>query len=329
MTAEEFRRLELAARASLSTLNHSVRKKLLDTYKAAATEVADKVARAEYAVIMKGHSELTVQSLVSIELQLRDAADAIAASLGAEGEAAIRKAIESVGSVHDRYWAEVFNRVGKVSIERVVAAAVVSGVNERVVESVLNRVWQDGYKFSSRVWKAGQAVKDDLRAVLSSGLAQGRDILDIAQDIQVYATKGKAALMNRYGELLRGTREFARRIPKSIDYRAVRLVRTETYSALRDASIQQGIANPAALQLWDWVRQSLTDWGCSCPDYAANSPYTLESLPSTPHANCLCAVTSRMVSSSDFADRLQAWSNGVSDPALDQWYHDYYLPNAA
>ena len=322
MTSAEFRRLSIRARNTLSSLTRSTMERVLATFLAAADDVAGKVAVAQIA----GVGDLTVASLTSINKQLELAAEAVRDSLAVEGRTAIRLSVERVGTINDRFIGEAFNKAGIATIDRVVVARIASGVNQRVVTSVINRVWQDGYTFSNRVWRVGRRYRDDLRNVLSGGLAQGRDALQIARDMQVYVADGRERLMQRWDTLERGTREFARRIPKNVDYRAIRLVRTELYASLRDASVQHGQINPAATGLWDWIRQSSVDWGCECPGFAQGSPYTLDALPSTPHANCLCATAPRLERTRDFERRLDKWGAGGADPGLDEWYRDVYLP---
>ena len=93
--------------------------------------------------------------------------------------------------------------------------------------------------------------------------------------------------MKRYGKLERGTAEYARRIPRSVDYRALRIVRSELYASLKEVGIENGKANPSALDKFDWVMQSgRADWDCDCPDLAAGSPYTAAQFPAQPHPNC-------------------------------------------
>ena len=326
MTSAEYHRLSVRARNTLSSLTRDVMRRVRAVYQEAAREVAEKVAVASLAETLAGQSRLTTQSLASIELQLKEAVRVIADAIETEGTAGITRSVERIGTINDRFMSEAFNRAGSTQIDRAVIGEIVSGVNEQVVQSVVNRVWQDGYTFSHRCWIAGQRFQDDIKNVLASGLAQGRDVLKIAKDIQIYTADGKVRLMQRYGTLQRGTREFAKRIPKAVDYRALRLVRTELYASLRDASVEQGKINPAATGLWDWVRQGSVDWGCDCPDFASGGPYTLDALPSTPHANCLCGTVPRLQPTAEFNDRLREWADGGADPGLDQWYRDVYLP---
>lgn len=325
MTSAEFRRLSIQARNTLSDVTRATMKRLRVVFEQAADDIAARIAVAE----MAGLSELTTASMTSINLQLEQAAVAVRDSLNTNGRLAIQKSVERVGTINDRFISEAFNRAGVTIIDRAVVGRIVAGVNTRVVTSVVNRIWQDGYTFSDRIWRVGRRYRDDLRNVLSGGLAQGRDALQIAKDLQVYVSDGKVRLMQRWDTLQRGTREFARRIPKNVDYRALRLVRTELYASLRDASLQHGLINPAATGLWDWIRQSSVDWGCDCPGFALDSPYTTEAVPGTPHANCLCAVVARLQRTQDFQDRLRKWDAGAADPGLDQWYQQVYLPAAA
>ncbi len=325
MTTREFRRQVLGARNSLSHLTRDVMRRIHAVYVQAGREIARAVAAAE----MAGAAEITTASLASISKQLQAAADDIQAAITTNGVAGIRLSAEKIGDINDTFMSDVFNRAGVTKVDRAVIAQIVSGVNDVVVSSVVNRVWQDGYTFSNRVWRIGREYQNDIKNVLSAGLAQGRDVLDIARDIQAYTADGKLRLMQRYGELRRGTKAFARRIPQKVDWRALRLVRTELYASLRDAGVQQGLVNPACTKLWDWVRQGSRDWGCECPEYAAGSPYTLEALPSTPHSGCLCAVVPRLENLSSFQGRLSAWADGIADAGLDEWYSTVYLPAAA
>jgi len=326
MTNAEFHRLSIDARNSLSTLTREVMKRIKAVYIEAARNVAEQVALADLASTFAGQSELTTASRVSIYRQLEEEAAKVAAAIESNGKIGLNTAVAKIGTANDTFLAQALNDAGVVAISRQVVAQIVSGVNAKVVESVVNRVWSDGYTFSKRCWLAGQRFQDDIKNVLATGLAEGRDALEIAKDINLYTRDGKVKLMQRWGKLHRGSREFARRIPKNVDWRAMRLVRTELYISLRDAGVQHGLANPACIQEWDWVRQSSTDWGCACPDYAKGSPYKLNDLPSTPHANCLCAVVPRMVPIEQFTKELQAWANGESQPRIQQWFDDYYLP---
>jgi len=322
VTNNEYRRLILRARDSLATMTRQVMRRVHAAYVTASESVAAAVQAAE----MAGAAEITQTSLASISKQLERAAGDISAAISRNGVIGIEASAAKIGTINDTYMSEVFNRAGVTRVDTVVIGQIVSGVNTKVVESVVNRIWQDGYTFSDRVWRVGRRYRDDIRNVLSAGLAQGRDVFAIAQDIQVYTADGRVRLMNRYGELRRGTREFARRIPKAVDWRATRLVRTELYNSLRDAGIQQGIINPACTKLYDWVRQSTTDWGCDCPEFEEAGPYRLEHVPSAPHANCQCAVVPRMENLKDFENRLRAWDQGGPDAGLDQWYNEVYLP---
>jgi len=327
MTNAEFHRLSIQARNSLPDLTRRIMKKIKKVYEEAARNVAEQVALADLASTFGGQSELTTASRVSVYRQLEQEAAKVAAAIEENGKIGLQMAVEKIGTANDTFMAQAFNDAGIATISRAVIAQIVSGVNTKVVESVVNRVWSDGYNFSKRCWLAGQRFQDDIKNILSTGLAEGRDVFDIAKDINIYSRDGKVKLFQRWDKLKRGSKEFAKRVPKNVDWRALRLVRTELYISLRDAGVQYGLANPACTQEWDWIRQSSTDWGCSCPDYAKGSPYKLEDLPSTPHANCLCAVVPRMIPREQFQEQLKSWARGESQPGIQKWFEDYYLPS--
>jgi hypothetical protein len=175
------------------------------------------------------------------------------------------------------------------------------------------------------VWRAGQYYQTQIKNVISAGLAQGRDIIKIAKDIQIYTADGKIALVKRFGPgLIRGSKAFINRIGNRIDYRALRLIRSEMNMSLQDAGKEQGRVNPACTQLWDWVRGGSQHWNCICPELAANSPYEYNAVPGYPHPNCICQVRPRLMNHAEFVNDLSFWANGQQVPYLDNWYNNIY-----
>ena len=119
--------------------------------------------------------------------------------------------------------------------------------------------------------------------------------------------------------------EFAKRIPRNVDYRAMRIVRSELYASLKETGLESGRANPSALDAYDWVMQSgRADWDCDCPDLARNSPYTYAQFPAQPHPNCGCYSVARLMDTNDFVADLKRWSNGEDVPYIDDWKAKYY-----
>jgi hypothetical protein len=196
------------------------------------------------------------------------------------------------------------------------------------------RLWSDGYTFSERIWGTGDiGLKGDwlerMKMTVAAGIAQGRDPVKIAKDIQVYTADGKIALSQRWGGLARGTAEFAKRIPGRLDWRAQRLVRSELGASLQNASVMAGEANPGADGLYDWVLSiGRRHWDCECESLAEGGPYTAETIPTYPHSNCGCWTRPHLREMTGFLADLKSWAHGGSVDYLDEWYQGDYKAGA-
>lgn len=76
--------------------------------------------------------------------------------------------------------------------------------------------------------------------------------------------------------------------------------------------------------MFEWIRANDIDWGCSCPSNAANSPYTLDKLPSIDHPNCMCNIQPTIRDDQEFIADLERWADGETVDYLDKWYLDVY-----
>lgn len=252
-------------------------------YVTAADEVAEKLRIAE----MDGVSDLTIDSWKHIDVQLAQGIEGIRDTLEEEATKAVGNTASRITAIDQKYLTDISDVLDPVKIANMYVR-----VNEELISHMATRMFSDGYTFSQRIWNVGESFGDDIKQVIMSGLSQGRDPVTIADDLQVYIKDGKVKLMNRYGRLEAGTREFAKRIPKNVDYRAMRLVRTEIYASLKEAGVIAGQRNPGAEDKFDWVMQSgRAHWDCECPDYARGSPYTAAQVPVQPHPNCHPAGT--------------------------------------
>lgn len=285
-------------------------------YITAAEEVADKVRIAELA----GVSDFTTHSWKQIELQLAQAIEGVTEVLDEEATQAVGNMASRVTAIDQKYLTDVSDVLDGVKISNMYVR-----VNEELITHMATRLFADGYTYSERIWRVGELFQTDMKQVLLAGLSQGRDPVEIAEDLTRYVAEGKVKLMKRYGKLEAGTRDFVKRIPRNVDYRAMRLVRTELYSTLKEAGILAGERNPGALDLYDWVMQSgRADWDCECPDYARGSPYTAAQVPVQPHPNCGCYVVAHLRDRDEFVDDLARWADGESVDYLDEWAEKYY-----
>lgn len=334
MTQAEFYAAQKAARNKWLEISLGIEKELSRIYIDAANEVADKIKTLE--ANRKG-SNLTSKSLKQLEKTLRDTGQRIAQGTENITIDSINKTVNINNEPHIQYINDAIdisqtNKISATTIQQMYAT-----VNTRIVELTYSRIWEDGYIFSDRIWgnyfpAQGKTMlglaywwQKNIKDVVLTGFAQNRDVLQIAKDIQVYAAKGKIKLMKRYGELVRGTAAFANRIPKKIDWRALRIARSELYNSIQEQAKLQGQFNPA-VQEYRWNLTSGAEHDCICPDLAADSPYREGEVPDYPHVGCLCYITHVIKSRDEFVQDIIDWGKGAVIPYLENWYTSVYIP---
>lgn len=302
--------------------------------KAAYLSAADKAAARVLAATEAGLSDLTSGAWQSIEDGLRAGAESISDAV--EGAA-------TSGITESYFLTQKRPGAGQIDVEYIMSAApegflsrdrlaqLAVRTNDSLLASLFARTYQDGYTFSDRVWGGsgiGANYTDDIRNLIFSGVAQGRDVVDIAKDIELYVAKGREIVFTpgRYGELTPGTAEYAKRIRRMVDYRAFRLVRSELYASMQQAAVLQARINPACTGYVDWVLSAgHVEWGCVCSSYAEQGPYLIERVPSYPHPSCLCRIVPVLLPRAQFVDDLARFARGESVPYLSAWYNDVYL----
>lgn len=323
MTRAEYNRAYAKARRSAWYLTRAVMRELKEVYIDAGKEVAAEVRRA----ILEDLSPLTIQSGSAVQQALELGANSIRDHLAKEIPESIQTVTKRVSKIDNKYLSD-FSPIGRgVTIEGIRRTSEI--VISRVLASVVNRIFTDGYSFSDRIWLVGTDYRIQINRVISTGYAQGRDPVKIAKDIEVYIADGKIKLSKRYGPNLKAeSKRFLKRVRQKIDYRALRLVRSELYMSLQDSGRESGRANPGALNEYYWVlNPNRQEWGCVCPDNAAGSPYEYNDVPGYSHPNCMCRVVAKLKDRGDFLRDLKAWGNGQDMDYLDQWYREYYLPS--
>lgn len=89
-------------------------------------------------------------------------------------------------------------------------------------------------------------------------------------------------------------KQYSRRIGAAgLDYRAIRIVRTETAAMLADEETDFAKNSYAATGKVEWVLKSKREeWGCKCAEYAEGGPYDIDNLPAQipVHPNCDCEL---------------------------------------
>jgi hypothetical protein len=319
MTVDQYYEAYGIALRGGSKVTRQIMTELKKVYEAAAKLAANEVRNATLA----GHADITIDSWLSLQTQLEKGAQAITKSLDDLVKEGVQFDAKALSSIDEKYLIDIIKE-NSLNISQTGIRNLFISVNSNVVSNMVNRIFANGYSFSERIWRVGLDYQNQIKKLVSSGLAAGRDLVDIADDIGVYVKKGRQGLVKRWGDLKAGTRSFLRRIRKDLDYNALRLVRSELYASLQSVAIQNGQANPAATGWYEWIRQNNTDWGCDCPDNEANSPYRLNDIPDYPHPNCLCIIQPVLRSREDFVKDLERWSEGENVGYLDKWNEEFF-----
>lgn len=317
MTRSEYVALYQASRDKWPGMTASVMMGIKKAYVTATKQVTDAIARAE----LRGLSEITTASLIDIQLQLQKATWAINEAIN---EGAIEVSEVGLKSQVKADTGFLLSAVGtadagaKVTVSGV--AKMVTRLNERMVIDLVSRMGSKGYAL-----KTAMGYESTIKDLISAGLAQGLDPAQIAKQVTRYVSLGKEGLKEGvWGELKPGARDYYQRLPKEIDWRALRIVRTELTASMHSTAIQQARLNPGASGLVDWVRTNDIDWGCNCPSNAAGSPYKLNEVPSVDHPNDMCYLRPHTRNFDSFVDDLAKWAGGESVDYLDTWYATQY-----
>lgn len=155
--------------------------------------------------------------------------------------------------------------------------------------------WVDpnGYRLSDRVWRTGQATRDQIDALVTQGIRQGMSARDLARSLEAYLVPTQTGV--------RALRPFGGRfVPDGAAANALRLARTEISRANNQAAYIAAVNNPYAEGM-DIARSANGDPTCPiCPQHATidmsgtrvRDPYPINSSfrvpPYHPHDMCNC-----------------------------------------
>jgi hypothetical protein len=330
MTNAEYYSEYAGLRRKLAQLTLSERKKLLEVY----TEAAKQAGEVLKSTLTRDLSSLTAQRWQDIETQLYESAQLIADYTDSSVKQTLSTGFSYVADIEKSYITSAAEIAG-VSLTGL--SSVYAGINNKLITSVALNVY-NGVGYSTRVWgkynAAGQPIGvygdwlDKVRSLTSAGIAQGRDPVAIARDLQAYV-RGGVQTIGRWGELKPGTARYVARLGSAgVDYRALRLVRTELGKGVQEGTLEAGEANPACNGTFNWVMQSGREhWNCLCPDYAAGGPYTAETIRGFDrHPDCMCIVTQNLTSRGEFLQSLKDYVHGVDSAGargIEEWSQKY------
>lgn len=330
MTNKQYQAAYAEARRLSGVITMQVRRELKKVYTEASLLASAEVARIEAA----GLSDLSSAAWQQINVQLEKGATIIGDAVTEYTPLSISEAYNNYLDVDTDYILDA----GSPYITKTGIRNMGVGVNFNLINTQATRILQDGYTFSDRVWQVGEDYQERIKNVILVGNAQGRDTVSIAKDIQVYVDKGKTAVFKpgRYGRLIPGTAQYKARISGTVDWRAIRLVRSEMNASLQQAGVLEGKLNPACEpKLFSWVKTSgnpvdprnnnNANGGLRCIDLEANGPYTEQEIPLYAHPNCGCSIRPVLMDQNKFQEDLKNWTPG-NGGYLDDWYYSQYLP---
>jgi len=327
LTAAEYRAAYDRARRTWPKLTAATMREIRDVY----LESANKLAEILRSGSLDDKSKITQAAARQMEAEFERAAKAIQASIVEEVPLLISRGYDGFSKIEVEFMTDALEGIDQGKVTEKGLQNVYVGVNQRVVETTLHRVGQDGYTFAQRAGRAAGFYQQDMNRLIAAGFAQGRDLAKIAEDLTKYVTDGKIKTVKRWGEILEPeSKALLKRVPERVDYRALRIARSELASSLQEGARQNGKINPGALNEFDWVlTNEFHASGDPCPDLAANSPYAFNEVPAYPHPNCECWIRPRLKPAKEFRDELLRWADGGNSPDVNEWYSNVYRPAQA
>ena len=332
MTTAEYQKLYKKAHSKNGRITVKIMRELKKVYIEAGQLASDQVVKSTLA----GLSDLTSSTWSQINKQLVTGANLISEAIESKIPIGIADSYYNFLDIDIDYIMDAVNLAGVTDITRAGLRNVGVAVNFDLLTIQATRLFQDGYTFSERVWGG---LKDELpfgvngdyqyriKNLILTGQAQGRDVIDIADDIQQYIKKGKDYVFKegRYGKLVPGTAQYKNRISKKIDWRN---------ASLQESGILQGKLNPGSDgDLMNWIKTtgnpidpkpSLNASGKSCIALQRENPHHAEDINFYNHPNCSCRKEPVLKDPDEFLQELKDWDIGDGS-SLDRWYEDVYL----
>jgi len=291
MTASEYVSRYGKERKQWPQLTNATRKKIKAEYIAAAKAIADIIRDGELV-----NGELSFDTQRKLDQAILEGSRAIGDAMREHIPALLTTAAAGYVAIETAFVADAFSDmtslVTKDGIEKMFAK-----VARETVQRSLNMPFytrnkagvmvSDGLVFWSRVPNISKEFGDDVVNLVRAAINEGRDLGKIAADINKYVKDGKTGTIHRWGEVIEpDSKRLLRRVPEQVDYRALRLARSELGRGLQETAKANGPNNPGGSGWYDWVRINVIDWGCACPSNAANGPYQVDNIPQYDHPNC-------------------------------------------
>ena len=167
---------------------------------------------------------------------------------------------------------------------------------EIIAESTLRkqRIFKNKeFVLSDRIWDVSDNNYDKIQEIISSGI--NTDCAEVAKALQQYVKEGAKTFAEKYPNMYD---RMGGRVPKNLNYEALRLARNELSEVYWQATIEGFKENPAVTAVkWLLSNNRLPGYHdiCDTMAYANNHGlgagiYPVDEAPEKPHICCLCSL---------------------------------------
>ena len=149
------------------------------------------------------------------------------------------------------------------------------------------------FVLSDRIWDISDNNYDKIQEIISSGI--NTDCAEVAKALQQYVKEGAATFAENYPNMYD---RMGGRVPKNLNYEALRLARNELSEVYWQATIEGFKENPAVTAVkWLLSNNRLPGYHDICDTMAYSNNhglgagiYPVDEAPEKPHICCLCAL---------------------------------------
>lgn len=291
----------------------------LATEKALAKEVEGMVK--DLSVSIEGMPSDVAAQMKYVKAGLKDFAKALNGKQKDIISKGIEKAVGIGVEFNEKVSADLLLKVFPEVAEKI--QNVFGSVQEEVIKAMWNRRL-GGLYLSDRIWNITGDTTEAIGRILTAGIAENMDPVDIARALTKYVKEGSGTLVKDYPNMMK---RMGRRLPKDLNYESLRLVRTELSAAHGDATLKSAEYNPACRGV-KWVLSSEHPEHDICDELATADQgrgpgvYRVEDAPPMPaHPNCLCFFTEVVQDPSSFVRRLESFKRSPdADPELQKYW---------
>lgn len=149
------------------------------------------------------------------------------------------------------------------------------------------------FVLSDRIWDVSDNNYDKIQEIISSGI--NTDCAEVAKALQQYVKEGAETFVKDYPNMYE---RMGGRVPKNLNYEALRLARNELSEVYWQATIEGFKENPAVTAVkWLLSNNRLPGYHDICDTMAYSNNhglgagiYPVDEAPEKPHICCLCAL---------------------------------------